>query len=300
MSSALCFENVSKTYRNLLGRVQKNALEGFSVQVPRGEIFGFLGPNGAGKTTAIHIALGFLRPTSGRGAVLGKPFGDEHVRLRVGFLPESIVLPRHRSRDVVRLAALLNGVPNDTAAKRTDDLLDRLDLTNFAQTKVNKLSRGTVQRLGLATALVNDPELLILDEPTSALDPSGRALVRDLLLDRKRQGKTVFVSSHLLSEIEIICDRVAFLIAGQVVRTGQTQEILEDSSQFEITATAPQADTTQTIRVAAVEQQAAIERIWAAGGTIRRVTPVRRTLEDVFLELTANGSSPSSMDRKTS
>jgi ABC-2 type transport system ATP-binding protein len=173
-----------------------------------------------------------------------------------------------------------------------------MDLESVAKKRVNKFSRGMLQRVGLAQSLINDPELLILDEPTSALDPAGRVLVRELLLSLKRQGKTVFLSSHLLSEVEVVCDRVAIIRKGRVIRQGNVAELLERSDRFDITARGIRAcgfadvrygsDGLDVVKVPAVEQRRTIEKIWSAGGEVVSVNPVRRSLEEIFLELTAD------------
>jgi ABC-2 type transport system ATP-binding protein len=295
--AALAFHEVTKEYRSFLGKPFR-ALNKFSLEVQRGEVFGFLGPNGAGKTTAIHLALGLLRLTSGSGQMLGSPFGDHLVRRRVGFLAENIAFYPMSPARVLRLCGRLNAVADDLIRARTKDLLGTMDLESVATKRVNKFSRGMLQRVGLAQALINDPELLILDEPTSALDPAGRVLVRELLLALKRQGKTVFLSSHLLSEIEVVCDRVAIIQKGRVIRQGTVAGLLERSDQFEVAARGIKAcafadvrsgnDGLDIVKVPAADQRRAIEKIWAAGGEVISVNPVRRSLEEIFLELTAD------------
>lgn len=296
--ATLAFENVTKEYRSLFGRKTFRALDGFSLDVREGEIFGFLGPNGAGKTTAIHIALGLSFPTKGAGTMLGKPFGVPSARRRVGFLAENVSFHSLSAAKLLRFCGALNGIADPELARRTRDLLEKVDLSDVGHKKVTKFSRGMLQRVGLAQALVNDPDLLILDEPTSALDPAARVLVRELLLSRKRAGKTVFLSSHLLSEIEMVCDRIAIINRGKVVRHGSVSELLEHSDLYEITArclniadcafpsVGSGADGASVITVPMEQQRSTIERIWAAGGEILSVTAQRRSLEDVFLELT--------------
>ena len=295
MPAALAFHEVTKEYRSFFGKPFR-ALNKFSLEVQPGEVLGFLGPNGAGKTTAIHLALGLLRLTAGSGQMLGAPFGDHITRRRVGFLAENIAFYPMSPTRVLRLCGRLNSISGDLIRQRTKDLLAATDLQSVAQKRVNKFSRGMLQRVGLAQALINDPELLILDEPTSALDPAGRVLVRELLLDLKRHGKTVFLSSHLLSEIEVICDRVAIIGKGRVIRQGTVAELLQRSDQFEITARGIKAcgfadvcsgaDGLDVVRVGATEQRRTIEKIWSAGGEVVSVNPARRSLEDIFLELT--------------
>jgi len=293
------FEGVSKEYRRFLGGTFR-ALDDFTLQVNAGEIFGFLGPNGAGKTTAIHLAMGFMRPTSGRGRLLGKPFGDAGTRQRVGFLPENVALYPRRAQQLVRFYGAINGMTTSDLNKRAGEVLELLGLQEHAARNVSRFSRGMLQRVGLAQALVNDPELLILDEPTSALDPLARVRVREILLHARAAGRTIFLSSHLLSEIELVCDRVAVLHCGKLVRLGKTAELLQTSEQVEIVATGinghsfPEARTVDgvlTIVVPRDQQRANISRIWSAGGEIVSVIPQRRSLEELFLEATSDAKS---------
>jgi ABC-2 type transport system ATP-binding protein len=294
--AALAFHEVTKDYHSFFGKPFR-ALNRLSLEVQAGEILGFLGPNGAGKTTAIHIALGLAFPSSGTGTLLGHPFATASVRKRVGFLAENVSFYSRSAVQLVRFYGSLNGVRDPLLAQRTKQLLESVDLTDVGTKKVSKFSRGMLQRVGLAQALVNDPELLILDEPTSALDPAARVLVRELLLAAKRAGKTVCLSSHLLSEIEMVCDRVAIIHRGTVVRQGTVAQLLERPGQYEITARGIRAgdftdvrggpDGTQVILATDTDQRRTIEQIWARGGEVVSVAPVRRSLEEVFLELTS-------------
>jgi ABC-2 type transport system ATP-binding protein len=279
MVAALRYSDVVKSY----GR--KRALDGLSLEVPRGEIVGLLGPNGAGKTTAIHIAIGLLRADGGSGELLGRPFGDHSARQRLGFLPDAVALYHRTVRGTLRFAAELYGIAPKLVVPWCRTILERLEIDAVADAKVQKLSRGMQQRVGLAQALVNDPELLILDEPTSSLDPAARVVVRDLLLELRSQGKSVMMSSHLLSEVEAVCDRVVFVVDGRVVRTGSVRELLTDEARFEIVYRTA-SDGSRAITVLAAEQRAKMEQIWSDGGTVIEVHPVRRSLEQVFLELT--------------
>src|SRR5581483_5907869 len=287
MTSALEFDSVCKEYREgVLHPRRVRALDGFSLRVERGEIFGFLGPNGAGKTTAIHLAMGFMRLTSGSGRMLGQPFGDAPTRRRVGFLPENVALYHRPARKLLRFYGALNGLRDPLLARAAREAIETLELADVQNRNAGKFSRGMLQRMGLAQALVNDPELLILDEPTSALDPLGRVAVRELLQRARAAGKTIFLSSHLLSEIELVCDRIAILHRGQIVRMGETSELLESSERVEIVARGvppaefPQAvvsDGLARLTVPVAQQRPAIERIWAAGGEIVRLNPERRS-----------------------
>lgn len=289
------FQGVTKEYRTSFGRRRVCALDDFSLAVEQGEILGFLGPNGAGKTTAIHLAMGFMRPSLGSGSMLGQRFGHAATRKRVGFLAENVALYHRQVAPLVRFYGALNGMSDPVLAQRTRDVLELLDLSDVVKRNASKLSRGMMQRVGLAQALVNDPDLLILDEPTSALDPLGRVAVRELLLRMRGSGKTIFLSSHLLSEIELVCDRIAILHRGKLVRLGKTSELLESAEESEIVARGISASVLTgavsdngfvKLTVRKADQRTMIERIWNAGGEVVRVNPARRSLEDIFIQLT--------------
>jgi ABC-2 type transport system ATP-binding protein len=299
VAAALQFERVTKQYSSLFGKKEAIALRDFSLSVEPGEIFGFLGPNGAGKTTALHIAMGFVRASSGGGRMLGKPFGDAPTRRRIGFLAENVALYNLPVEKCVRFYGALNGMRDPGLRDRTRALVSELSLESVRSHKIGKISRGMLQRVGLAQALVNDPELLVLDEPTSALDPVARVEVRELLLRAKAAGKTIFLSSHLLSEIENICDRVAFLIKGEVARLGTLSELLGAGSQVEIVArnireetvvalkaeALPSSDGLVRFRADRTRTREILESIWQQGGEAVSVNPARASLEEVFLEL---------------
>ena len=299
MPPVLDFQHVTKEYRGFFRKRGVRALHDFTLQVEQGEIFGFLGPNGAGKTTAIHLAMGFVGASSGTGKMLGEPFGHARTRRRVGFLAESVALYHRPAEPLLRFYGALNGLHGQDLARRAHDVLETVGLPHEARRNVGKFSRGMLQRVGLAQALIHDPDLLILDEPTSALDPLARVAVRELLLDARRRGKTIFLSSHLLSEIELVCDRIAVLNHGKLVRLGRTAELLESRAQFQIVAQGIHAEDFPgavanngrvMFDVAAADQRAALERIWQLGGELMSVSPQKRSLEDLFLELTAADS----------
>ena len=194
------------------------AVEDLSLSVRRGEVFGFLGPNGAGKTTSLKMLLGLVAPTAGRASMLGAPIGDRRARARVGFLPEHFSFQDWLSgRELLHFHGRLFGIPERTLSNRTEALLARMSLTEAASRKLREYSKGMLQRVGLAQALVNEPELVFLDEPTSGLDPFGRLLVRDVIHELRDRGVTVFLNSHLLGEVEVTCDRVAFIKSGRTV-----------------------------------------------------------------------------------
>jgi ABC-2 type transport system ATP-binding protein len=301
MGAAIEFENVSKQYSSLFSRRRLRALDGFNLRVEVGEILGFLGPNGAGKTTAIHLAMGFMRSSSGRGRLLAEPFGHTATRSRVGFLPENVALYPRRAEQLVRFYGALNGMKAAQLGRRAAQVLEMVHLQDDAKRNVSKFSRGMLQRVGLAQALVNDPELLILDEPTSALDPLSRVAVRELLLKARAAGKTIFLSSHLLSEVELVCDRVAVLHRGRLVRLGTTADLLQAGQQAQIVArgigldcfpNAVARDGVVSFSVPSSQQRAALERVWQLGGEVISVNPERHSLEEIFLQVTGNASAP--------
>ncbi|MGB9120594.1 MAG: ABC transporter ATP-binding protein, partial [Candidatus Angelobacter sp.] len=246
-----------------------------------------------GKTTAMHLAIGLMFPSSGRGEMLGHEFGHAPTRRRVGFLAENVSLYHRSAAKLIRFYGALNGMRDPQLRERTTEMLKELELADVADRNAGKFSRGMLQRVGLAQALVNDPDLLILDEPASALDPLGRMRVREILLRAREAGKTVFLSSHLLSEVEQICDRLAIVIKGRVARVGMLAELLESQDRFVITAKGidalmfegSQQNGFIKITVPALTQRRTIEKIWLAGGEVIAVNPIRRTLEDLFVEL---------------
>ncbi len=305
--AALEFSGVSKHYRGFFRSQWVTALHDFSLRVEPGEIFGFLGPNGAGKTTAIHIAIGLMFPSSGQGEMLGHSFGHAPTRRRIGFLAENVAFYHRPASKLVRFYGALNGLRDPLLRRRTAEMLKEVELSDVADRNAGKFSRGMLQRVGLAQALVNDPELLILDEPASALDPLGRMRVREILLRARESGKTVFLSSHLLSEVEQICDRLAIVIKGRVARVGTIPELLEAQDRFVITARGidalmfegSQQNGFIKITVPALNQRRTIEKIWLAGGEVIAVNPIRHTLEDLFVELAAtNGGGHKEPDTK--
>ncbi len=197
----------------------KVAVADLTLTVQRGEVFGFLGPNGAGKTTSVKMLLGLVAPTQGQARVLDAPLGNVQARAKIGFLPEHFRFQDWLSgREFLDLHARLYGVPQTARAARIEKLLTRVDLQDAAERKLREYSKGMLQRVGLAAALLNEPQLVFLDEPTSGLDPIGRLIVRDVINELRAQGTAVFLNSHLLSEVEITCDRVAFVKNGRVIR----------------------------------------------------------------------------------
>lgn len=292
MDTVLEFQQLSKDYRAGWRRRRVRALNEFSLIVREGEVFGFLGPNGAGKTTAIHLAMGFMRPTSGGGRMLGRPFGDSATRARIGFLAENAPMHDRTVLNLLEFYSKLNGC--DSARSRSMQALERVGLAGLNKRTAMKLSRGQQLRLGLAQAIVNDPDLLVLDEPTSSLDPVARVAVRQLLLELKTAGKTIFLSSHQLFEIEAVCDRIGILRKGRLVRVGAIQELLENSDRSVVVAcgipltsfkSSKATNGHISFEVENSAQRKAIDCVWQLGGEIISVNPVRESLEEMFLRL---------------
>ena len=235
-----------------------------------------------------------MRPSSGAGHLLAKPFGNATTRARVGFLAENVALYHRSAASLLRFYGTLNRMREPWLRQRCHEVLRQVELEAESGRNVGKFSRGMQQRIGLAQALINDPDLLILDEPTSALDPLARVSMRELLLGANRAGKTIFLSSHLLSEIELICHRVGILNKGKLVKVGRTAELLVSREHSEVTARGIPPDSFEHSqlrggwavgihRAGGVATREALERVWAQGGEVLSVNPVRRTLEEVFL-----------------
>jgi ABC-2 type transport system ATP-binding protein len=213
------------------------AVSDLTLNVAQGEVFGFLGPNGAGKTTSVKMLLGLISPTSGEMRLLGVPANDHRVRQRIGFLPEHFRFHDWlTAAEFLQLHASLYHMPEAAAHRRIPELLELVGLTQHAAQKLRGFSKGMLQRIGLAQALLNEPDLIILDEPTSGLDPVGRRLVRDIIRGLKERGSTVFLNSHLLSEVEITCDRVAFIKHGQVLQISSLQSLVEGELSVQVRA----------------------------------------------------------------
>ncbi|HEX8802034.1 MAG TPA: ABC transporter ATP-binding protein [Terriglobales bacterium] len=281
----------------------KVAVRNLTLDVPRGEVFGFLGPNGAGKSTSVKMLLGWVFPTSGEAQVLGRPVGDVKTRIKVGFLPEHFrFYDWLTATELVKLHGRLYGMSHAKLRERVPALLDLVGLTPHRDKRLRDFSKGMLQRIGLAQALLNEPDLIFLDEPTSGLDPVGRRLVRDIIRAQRDRGATVLLNSHLLGEVEITCDRVAFIKDGEVVETRQ----LSDDTNQQTTVTIRTANVTAEIAsglarwsrlvrtegdylILSVSSGAVIPEIVrylvAKGADVYEVTPQRVSLEERFLEI---------------
>lgn len=232
ITAALEVSGLRKVYRNGLFRRSFEALKGISFSVSRGEIFGLLGPNGAGKTTLVKILLGIARASGGNAALLNRPAGDLTSRLRVGYLPENLrISPHHTAETALLYYGQLSGMSAREIRAKKNSLLESVGLADRAGDRVKKYSKGMLQRLGLAQALLHDPELLVLDEPTDGLDPVGRSHVRAVLNRLRSEGRTVFLNSHILQEVELVCDRVAILDRGELRAIGRVNEIAPQQAE---------------------------------------------------------------------
>ncbi|MGH7179892.1 MAG: ATP-binding cassette domain-containing protein [Tepidisphaeraceae bacterium] len=298
---AIDLRDVAKTY----GR-RVHALRGIDIRVSRGEVFGLLGPNGAGKSTLVKIMMTVIRPTRAQGTLLGRDVGYKPTLERVGYLPENHRFPRYLTgRQTLDFFGSLSKVPRRARRMRCDELLNLVGMRDWGNRKVGTYSKGMMQRVGLAQALVGDPDLVLLDEPTDGVDPVGRREIRDIIVSLRKQGKTVFVNSHMLSELEMVCDRVAILVGGLVARQGTLDELALGRQFYAIELSARPDDATvsrvrgsltnglsvevenQTIQIGTTEArdvQPALDALRSAGAVIRRIHPVRPSLEDLFLE----------------
>ncbi len=227
---AIDLRQVTKVYR---GRI--HALQGIEMRVRRGEVFGLLGPNGAGKSTLVKIMMTVIRPTRADGTVLGRPVGHKPTLARVGYLPENHRYPRYLTgRKTLEFFAALAKVDRRTRKRRAEQMLEVIGMREAADRSINGYSKGMMQRIGLGQALMNDPDLIVLDEPTDGVDPAGRRDIRNVLARLREQGKTVFLNSHLLSELELICDHVAILVAGRVARQGTMDQLTLAKQRYEV------------------------------------------------------------------
>lgn len=307
MAPAIEAIGLRKSYLTGIGRRTVTALDGIDLRVEQGEVFGLLGPNGAGKTTAVKILLGLTRPTSGDARIHGVASSDPASRLRVGYLPEGHRFPGYLSaRQTLSIFGRMSGVPPRVLAERSPRLLARVRLTDWADVKVKRFSKGMTQRLGLAAALVHEPDVLLLDEPTDGVDPVGRREIRDLLLEEASRGCAILVNSHLLSEIEKTCSRVAILRRGKVVACGPLAGLAAPVPRWKLVA-----DGIDEALVAALQDaggevvrmnghlelgardtehlNALVDLVRARGAMLRELSPSGGSLEDLFIDLVRAG-----------
>ena len=268
---------LSKVFRDFWMRTKANAVDHIDFEIRPGEIFGLLGPNGSGKSTTIKMILGLLHKTSGRLVVFGKAPSDVSVKKHIGFLPEESYLYRYLNPvETLDYYGRLFGLDRATRRSRTDELLEMVGLTHVAHRAIGEFSKGMTRRIGIAQALINDPEFLILDEPTSGLDPIGTKQVKDLLLNLKARNKTILLSSHLLSDVQDVCDRMVMLYGGKIRAEGTVEELLEDTNATVIRA--PRLKPTTIDRIERVLQE-------EEGVGIEQVSQPRQRLEDLFLDI---------------
>jgi ABC-2 type transport system ATP-binding protein len=305
MTIAIEIDNLTKDYETGFWRKRKvRALDGLSLTVESAQIFGFLGANGAGKTTTLKLLMGLIYPTAGTARILNRDIDDIAMHARIGYLPENPYFYDYlTAREFLNYCGELFGLDRVTRERRTEELLTRVNLeTKGWDRQLRKFSKGMLQRVGLAQALVNDPEIVFLDEPMSGLDPVGRREVRDLIASLRTQGKTVFMCSHILSDIEVLCDSVAILKQGRLAQAGSLEELRAgEASLVEVIATGADAETLRQqlgsgatvtttasgLRIEVADERevdAVINALRQAHGKLVSVQPVRQSLEELFLD----------------
>lgn len=294
---------LSKTYRlGFLMNRKVRALEDLDMTIQPGQVYGLLGPNGAGKSTTIKIVMNLVQASSGTARMFGKPPTDTAVRRKVGFVPENPAPYEYLTgREFVQLAADLGGVPGSEVRARSAEVLESVGMSRAADLQIRRYSKGMIQRIALAQAVVHRPLLLILDEPTSGLDPVGRRMVRDFILAERNRGTTVLFCTHIIPDVETLCDRVAVLVNGQRVREGKVEElltasipqmevVLEGLSEAQLRSLGRVLDEVQKlesrllVRCRDTEAQQLVAQVLAAGGRVISLQPARFTLEDLFLQ----------------
>lgn len=297
-------ENLSKTFTTAFGKKTVTALNDVTLSVEQGTIFGLLGQNGAGKTTLIKILLGIVYPTSGTCKMFGEDFTYLHLKKKIGFLPENHKFPNYMTgKEVMTFFGKLSGLENLYLTKRIDEMLELVQMTKWSKSKIKTYSKGMMQRLGLAQAMLNDPDLLFLDEPTDGVDPIGRKEIRNVLLALKENGKTIFLNSHLLSEVELITDRVAILHKGKIIREGNVHELTSRKEEYRIVVDveleslleeslkekyAMQKISSFTYLIRVDEQRPVndfVDHLRSKGISIKEMVQEKNSLEDVFISL---------------
>ncbi len=267
---------LSKVYRDFWGRQKVRALKGLDLEVRRGEVFGLLGPNGSGKTTTIKLLLGLLFPTEGEALVFGKPASDVAKNERLGYLPEESYLYRFLTADeTLDFYGRLFDMPSDVRRKRIDELIEMVGLQKARKRQLQEYSKGMTRRIGLAQALINDPELIMLDEPTSGLDPIGTREMKDMILRLKDEGKTIVMCSHLLADVQDVCDRIAILHQGELKELGRVDELLKVADVTQIRAKNLSVDCQNELR----------DVISRHHGELMSLDNPTTTLEELFLDI---------------
>src|SRR3984957_7431362 len=283
-AEAVHTENLSKVYKDFWGRDKVRALEDLTLTINRGEVFGLLGPNGSGKSTTIKLLLGLIFPTRGSATILGQPAGSTTINEKIGFLPEESYLYRFlNGEETLKFYGRLFKIPRRELNRRVPELLDIVGLDQKARKrKLREYSKGMARRIGLAQALINNPDLILLDEPTTGLDPIGTREMKDLIISLKEQGKTVLLCSHLLADVQDVCDRITILFRGKMQELGHVRDLLQvkDITQVQATGMTP-------------EQIARMQQFLVEMGVDSQITHPTTTLEDLFMrivrERTVNG-----------
>ena len=277
---------LSKVYADFWGRPRVKALDRLTLDVRPGEVFGLLGPNGSGKSTTIKLLLGLLSPTAGDAFVFGRDPGDRAVKRRIGYLPEETYLHRFLdAEETLRFYARLFSLDRATTARRVDELIALVGLGHARRRRLGEYSKGMARRLGLAQALINDPDLVILDEPTSGLDPIGSAEVKDLIVDLKKRGKTVLLCSHLLADVEDVCDRIAILHQGVLRELGRVDDLLVEARRVAVELSDPSPEVLAAVRA-------------AAGAALAEVSHPRERLERHFRRIVAQAGGAGPGERR--
>lgn len=306
MGSILKLEGTTKIFRSDLAGRHLYTLGPLDLEVVRGEIFGYLGPNGAGKTTTIKLMMGLLKPSAGRISYFDGSTTVFEARQKLGFLPEQPYFYQHLTgRELLTFYGRLFGLKGSVLSDRIKNVLRQVGLTKHAETRISRFSKGMLQRMGLAQALINNPDIVVLDEPLSGLDPVGRSELRDLIVRLKAEGRTVFFSSHILRDVEMICDRVAILAYGRILKMATVPEVLYGSvTSYEIVASnaphnlvrklclgnlATRGDKTIITMPPDIELNESLKRLMAVGVVIEAVNPLQQTLEDYFMRELKNG-----------
>ncbi|MFQ6068952.1 MAG: ABC transporter ATP-binding protein [Candidatus Aminicenantales bacterium] len=301
MARVLLIEDLHKSFRVGFIPSKKKILKGISLAVEEGEIFGYLGPNGAGKTTTIKCVLGLIFPEKGKIELFGLPHLSLRAKEKIGFLPENPYFYEYlTASEFLHFYGELFSMRRKEIEERAKELLNLVGLERFSSLPLRKFSRGMLQRIGVAQALLNQPQLVVLDEPLGGLDPLGRKEIRDVIVSLKREGKTVFLSSHILQDIEMICDRVAIIVKGEIVSQGTLQELVSEKIFFtEITLSGVERDELESLgecfsvrggkMLLKVHKEENMERILELvqekKGKIHSLIPRTETLEDIFVDM---------------
>jgi ABC-2 type transport system ATP-binding protein len=305
-------EQLSKVFRVGFWGKRVTAVDGLDLEVRRGEVFGFLGPNGAGKTTTLKMLMGLIYPTGGQARLFGRDLGDPQIKARLGFLPESPYFYDYlTSREFLEFYGHLFGLWGAVLSNRVDELLQLVGMTHAKDLQLRKFSKGMLQRVGIAQALINDPELVVLDEPMSGLDPIGRKEVRDLILRLKESGKTVLFSSHILHDAEVLCDRVAMILKGRLVACGRVADLLDQGASHQVELVVDrltpegldhlrpltdkvvmQGDLMLVVLKSQQQVGGALEIIRTAKARLVSLNPQKGSLEDLFIREVEGHRSP--------